>query len=136
MYPANQAALSSSAVPVLPTAGRPAAWAAEPVPPSTTERRRAVVVSAASRVTVCSVFRSGSSISVPSLVIFSTRVYALCLPWLARVAYASVRSRTLAVAGPSAMEGEAVRSGVVFGMPRASAVSRTLSGPTSWAICA
>ena len=38
-----------------------------------------------------------------------------CLPWLARVAYALVMSSTLAVAGPSAMDGEACRSGVSVG---------------------
>lgn len=79
--------MSSSAVPVLPAAGRPAAWAAVAVPPSTTLCRMEVVVSAASRLTACLVFFAGSSMAfVPSLVIFSIIVYVPCLPWLARVA--------------------------------------------------
>ena len=80
-------------------------------------RRTDVVVSAASRLTACSVLLpSGSSMSSsPSLVILSTRVYVPCRPWLARVAYASAMSRTLAVAGPSAMEGVRGEVGGVLG---------------------
>ncbi len=98
--------MSSSAVPVLPAAGRPAACAAVPVPPETTLCRTEVVVSAASRLIACFSERSGSRTSAaPTLVIFETRVYVPCLPWLASVAYASAMSSTLAVAVPSAMEG-------------------------------
>ncbi|CAM5733418.1 hypothetical protein SALBM311S_02988 [Streptomyces alboniger] len=79
--------MSSSAVPVLPAAGRPAAWAAVAVPFSTTLCRTAVVVSAASRLTAWLVRFSGSATSlVLSLVILSTIVYVPCRPWLARVA--------------------------------------------------
>ncbi len=95
-----------------------------------------MVVSAASRVTAWVVVRVGRSTSVPSLVILSTRTWRPCRPWSARVAYASAMSRTLALAVPRAMEGEAVRSGVSAGMPRATAVARTFAGPTSWAIWA
>ncbi len=136
VYPANQAARSSSAVPVLPAAGRPADCAAVPVPLVTTLWRIAVVVSAATRSTVCRTARPGSATSLPSLVTRATSVYAPCRPWLARVAYASAMSRTLAVAVPRAMDGDALRSGVFAGMPRSSAVCRTLAGPTSIAICA
>ncbi len=45
-------------------------------------------------------------------------------------------SRTLAVDGPSAIDGVAVRSGVSDGMPRSTAVCLTFVGPTSTAICA
>ena len=70
----------------MPAAGRPAAWAAVPVPPSTTLRSTEVVVSAASRLTACRVFLAGRSSSVPSLLILATSVWARCLPWSARVA--------------------------------------------------
>lgn len=107
-----------------------------PVPPSTTLCRTDVVVSADSRVTARLVFCSGRSAFSPSLVTSVTRVYVARLPWLARVAYASVMSRTLGVDGPSAIEGDSVRSGVSLGRPRSIAVCLTLSEPTSTAICA
>lgn len=132
----NQAALSSSAVPVLPATGWPEAWAAVAVPLSTTLRRTAVVVSAALRLTACVDSVEGSSTAAPSLLIFSIIVYVPCLPWLASVAYASVMSRTLAVAVPRAMDGYGFMSGVLLGRPRSIAVFSTFSGPTSTAICA
>lgn len=79
--------MSSSAVPVLPAAGRSAPWAAVAVPLSTTLCRTEVVVSAASRLTARVVLFAGSLISsVPSLVIFEIIVYVCRSPWLAMVA--------------------------------------------------
>ena len=79
--------MSSSAVPVLPAAGRPAAWAAVAVPLWTTLCRIEVVVSAASRLMAWELLSLGrSKASLPSLVIESISVNEPCLQWLARVA--------------------------------------------------
>ncbi len=136
VYAANQADRSSSAVPVLPAAGWPAARAAVPVPSSTTLTSMEVVVSAASRLMACSGVRSGRRMVSSPLVIFSRKVYGVRRPWSARVAYAWVMSRTLACMVPSAMAGLATKFGVFSGMPRLIVVCLTLLTPTSTTIWA
>ncbi len=88
VYPANQAALSSSAVPVLPAAGRPpSSLAPRPVPFSMTPLSSSVVPLATSLLMTCLQLSVGSLIGFLSFVVIDRIGLGVqYLPSAARVA--------------------------------------------------
>lgn len=134
MYPANQAALSSSAVPVLPTAGRPlpGRQAGAALDDGAEEGGGGVGGLAGDGLFGLPVGQLDLGAVLGDLVDEGVRA-VLTVVGERRVRLGEVQD---AGGGGAERDGGGVEVGVFFGMPRATAVSRTFSGPTSWAICA